>query len=75
MALPNRTGNPLCHFLTADNIDFFIVPLNSEAVTAINAWFAVSGALTTVAWTQEAAGKGGYAQTAGEYLALKADNS
>ncbi len=70
MALPNRTGNPLCHLLRVAG-EWYIVPINSEGSDACDAAFAAEGTLTTVAITQESAGKGGYAQTLGGYDALK----
>jgi len=70
MALPNRTGNPLCHLLRISG-EWYIVPLNSEGADQCDAAFAAEGSLTTVAITQESAGKGGYAQTANGYQALK----
>lgn len=71
MALPDRTGNPLCHLLNDGAGNWYLVPLNSEGKEALDTAFAADGADTTVAITQEAAGKGGYAQTTGEYLAVK----
>lgn len=77
MAVPNRTSNPLCHVLPGVSApqDLWIVPLNSEAKTILDAHFASYGAYTTVAITQEDAGRGGYAQTGESYKALKLDLS
>lgn len=72
MALPDRTGNPLFHVLfDSANDEWYLVPLNSEGNDAGLAAFTADGALTTVAITQEAAGKGGFQQTTGEYTAIK----
>jgi hypothetical protein len=70
MALPDRKTNPLCHLLRVAG-EWYLVPLNSEGSDACDAAFAAEGALTTVAVTQESAGRGGYAQTEGGYQALK----
>jgi len=71
MALPNRTGNPLFHVLDDGAGNWYLVPLNSEGAAQADALFAADGSLTTIGITQEAAGRGGYAQTTGEYQALK----
>lgn len=70
MALPIRTGNPLVHLLRVAG-EWYLVPFGSEGAAACDAAFAAEGALTTVAITQESAGRGGHAQTAGGYQALK----
>lgn len=70
MAIPDRTSNPLCHFLTS-GANCWVVPLNSEAKDALDAFFSSYGSNTTVAITQEDAGRGGYAQTGEDSKALK----
>jgi len=77
MALPKRTSNPLCHVQIdpATPQDIFLVPLNADAKDILNAHFADYGAYTTVALSQEDAGRGGYGQTGEKYKALKLDSS
>lgn len=69
MAIPNRSTNPLCHFLSVLGV-ITLVPLNADAKAAIDAWFTTYGAYTTVAITQAGdAGQGGINQT-GPYTSL-----
>ncbi len=81
MPIPDRISNPLCHVIdgTSDSTtapqDLYLIPLNSEAKTQLDAWWALVGAFTTIALTQIDAGRGGYAQTGEDYKAIKLDMS
>lgn len=70
MAIPARTGLPLVDLRRSGN-SFWLVPYNNEGKVACDALYAVVSALTTVAVTQEDAGRGGFGDTNQVYKALK----
>ena len=47
-----------------------LIPHDSEAKALLDAWFTAHGAKTTVASTQEDAGRDGYAQTSEAYKSV-----
>lgn len=73
MASHARTTGAWCHFITegSGSATVRLVPGNSEAKTLMDAFFTSHGSKTTVAVTQEDAGRDGYAQTSEAYKSLK----
>lgn len=70
MAVPARTGLPLVDIRRSGN-NLWLVPYNAEGKAALDAAFTAVSALTTVAITQEDAGRGGFGDTNQPYKAVK----
>ncbi len=71
--MPTITGNPALVEVTYDTTNHIIrlIPNNAAAKAALDAWYAAENAKTTVAQTQEDAGRSGFADTTQPYKVLK----
>lgn len=74
MASHARTSGALVELVTegASLATIRLIPHNSEAKTLLDAFFTAHGGKTTVALTQEDAGRDGAGQTSESYLSIKA---
>lgn len=70
MAIPAKTGEALVE-LRRSGSNWYLVPKNAEGKTALDAAYANDSAKTTVAITQEDAGRGGFGDTNQPYKAVK----
>lgn len=69
-----RTNSALVEVILegATSATMRLLPYNSDGKTVLDTFFAAHGAKTTVALTQEDAGRDGMGQTGEAYLAIKA---
>ncbi len=69
-----RTGRPEVMVIAegSTGATLRLLPLNSDGKIALDTFFAAHSAKTTVALTQEDAGKDGYGETNEAYKAIKA---
>ena len=70
--MPTRTDSALC-FVTYDSTNNILrlIPFNDQGNTVLATAYSDGNALTTAAWAQEDAGRGGYGVSDGPYDVLK----